>query len=138
MPAAAKKHTLKGAGAFSEYYFELIGYTTQTNDSSPLAKVSTSSCEVCNENIIQPSKLNQNDGGWNVGGDYAPKISSAQKEGSNSVWVAFQFTQDARTVFNSDGKIFEKYAATKTPRAGSFTLVWQNGWKLDSVDLAAS
>lgn len=138
MPEAAKEHSLKGAGAFSEYYFELIGYTTQTNNSKQLAQVSTSSCKVCNENIIEPSKQNQQAGGWNAGGEYNPTISSAQEDGPNSVWVTFQFTQEARTVFNSDGQVSEKYAATENPRAGSFTLLWDNGWKLDSVDLTAS
>lgn len=138
MPAAAKKHTLEGAGAFSKYYFDLLEYTTWTNDSKQVAAISTSDCVVCRENIIQPANLNQKEGGWNVGGDYSPTIASAQGDGPDRVWVAFKFVQKARTVFDSKGQISTEYVATKKPRVGSFSLLWSDGWKLDSVDLTDS
>ncbi|MGP5194532.1 DUF6318 family protein [Arthrobacter rhombi] len=138
MPAKAKKHDLEGAGAFTRYYFDLLEYTTWTNDSEQLAAVSTTACVICRENVIEPAKLNQKEGGWNVGGAYSPQIASSQSDGPNRVWVTFKFTQEARTVFDSKGAISTEYLATKTPRAGSFSLVWSDGWKLDSVDLTKS
>lgn len=36
MPAAAKEKSTDGASAFAEYYFELINYSIETNDSEPL------------------------------------------------------------------------------------------------------
>ncbi|WP_343900527.1 DUF6318 family protein [Arthrobacter rhombi] len=138
MPEAAKKHTLKGAGAFSEYYFELIEYTSVTNESAPIRKVSSSDCDLCQNDIIKPAIENAKNGGWITGGKFHPSISSAQKEGTKEVWVSFKYLQDESRVYDPDKVLNRILHETSDPVVGSFYLEWNHGWQVNSVELATT
>lgn len=137
MPAAAKVHTVEGAAAFTKYYFELIEYTTVTNNSAPISKVSSTECGLCQEDIIGPAKKNKRNGGWNTGGEFDLSLSSAQKEG-NEVWVAFKYTQAAGHVYDADKSLKTILEKTPKPVTGSFFLGWQGGWRVNSVEFPNS
>lgn len=135
MPPAAKKKTLKGAAAFAEYYFELIEYTAVTNDPAPIAKASSSDCDLCQDDIIKPAKANKKSGGWSTGGKFRPTISSAQREGSE-VWVAFKYLQEESRVYDPDKVLNRILHETPEPVVGSFFLEWKDGWQVNSVEIA--
>lgn len=138
MPAAAKKHDLEGAAAFSKYYFELIEYTSITTKTSPISRVSLSTCTACQENLIVPSDLNRKNKTWNSGGAYSPTITAAQNSKAGHTTVAFKYEQDKRVVYDSKGKINAVYDPTVEPVYGTFRLVWKAGWKMQSIDIIES
>lgn len=138
MPAKAKKHDLEGAAEFTKYYFELIEYTSVTNESKPISKVSSSDCELCDEAIIEPAKHNKEKGGWNTGGAFDLSISSAQKEGPDEVWVSFTYLQAGGQVYDPDKTVRTTLEETSTPVVGSFFLGWKDGWRVNSVEFPES
>lgn len=138
MPAAAKKHDLEGAAAFSKYYFELIEYTAITNESAPINEASSPKCDLCQNDIIKPAIDNKKNGGWSTGGKFHPTISSAQDEGSDEVWVAFKYLQDETYVYDPDKVLNRILHETPKPVVGSFFLEWQQGWQVNSVEIATS
>lgn len=137
MPKAAKEHTVEGAAAFTKYYFDLIEYTTVTNESAPISKVSAPNCELCQDDIIGPAKKNKKNGGWNTGGEFDLSISSAQKEGAE-VWVAFKYMQAAGRVYDANKSLKTILEETPEPVTGSFFLGWQGGWRVNSVEFPKS
>lgn len=138
MPAKAKKHSLDGAAAFSEYYFELIEYAAVTSESKPISILSSPECKLCQEAIIAPAKYNKKRGGWNTGGEFHVSISSAQREGHDEVWVSFKYTQAGGRVYDPDRSVRTTLEATSNPIVGSFFLGWADGWLVNSVEFPSS
>ncbi|MDN5813691.1 MAG: DUF6318 family protein [Micrococcaceae bacterium] len=138
MPAAAKKHDLEGAAAFTEYYFDLIEYTSVTNESKPISKVSSPECQLCHASIIDPAISNKKSGGWNTGGAFKLSVSSAQKEGPNEVWVSFNYIQAGGLVYDPDKTVRTTLEKTPKPVVGSFFLGWDDGWRVNSVEFPKS
>jgi len=135
MPALAKKKSPEGAAAFAKHYFELIEYTSTTTETSPIKKVSLPSCKACQEDVISTSDYNKENHAWNAGGAYHPTITAAQKSEAGYTVVAFKYNQDKRIVYDSKGKINAVYDPTQKPIYGTFRLVWNNGWKMQTIDI---
>lgn len=138
MPAEAKKKTAEGAAAFTEYYFELIEYTTVTNDSKPMENVTERGCGLCVAGIIVPAKKNTKGGGWNAGGAYEVDISSARLLEGSEALTAFRFNQSKQYTYNSGGDVNSVQEATIEPVIGSMSLTWKHGWRTTSIDVATS
>ncbi|WP_372699706.1 DUF6318 family protein [Arthrobacter sp. JSM 101049] len=138
MPAEAKKKTLEGAAAFSDFYFSLIEFTSTTNDTKPIKKYSEKSCEVCQHDVIGPSDRNKKNHAWNAGGEYHPTITAAKFPDRGGALVSFKYDQDKRYVYNAGGEVETIYAKTKSPIFGTFALNWDNGWKVQSINIVES
>lgn len=133
MPGAAKEHSPKGAGAFSEYYFELIDYTQWTNDSVPIKKATSRSCEGCSE-VIDSADDNKKNGAWSAGGDRHVTIQNAQiLKGTPSASINFSFEQTRMVLYNGDGSRFGHLPATDKPVVGAMGLTYDKGWKVTSM-----
>ncbi|MGP5397756.1 DUF6318 family protein [Arthrobacter rhombi] len=135
MPVKAKKKTLKGAAAFAEYYFSLIEYTSTTTKTGPMKRVSLSTCKVCQDDIIAPSDENERNHAWNSGGAYHPTITAAKFPATGEALVSFKYDQDKRYVHDSDGEATTIYGKTKSPVYGTFSFVWDEGWKVQSINI---
>jgi hypothetical protein len=138
LPSQAADHTLKGAAAFGTYYFSLIEFTSTTNDTNAIKKYSTSSCKICQDDVIGPSDRNRKNKSWNAGGAYHPTMTAARFSGDDDALVSFKYDQDKRYVYTSPGEVEKIYAKTKRPIYGTLALIWDNGWKVQSINIVES
>ncbi|MGP5220169.1 DUF6318 family protein [Arthrobacter rhombi] len=138
IPAKAKKKTLRGSASFAEYFFELIQYTSVTNQTKPIKKYSEDSCTFCQENMIGPSDRNRKNNAWNAGGAYQPTITAAKFTDDGGALVSYKFFQDKRYVYNHEGTVTAIYAKTERPVYGTFSLSWDDGWQVQSINLVES
>lgn len=57
MPAAAKKHTVAGAKAFTRYVWRVVNYTQTTLDAAPLRPLLSKGCDGCNGGLAGIERL---------------------------------------------------------------------------------
>lgn len=138
MPAEASKKTLEGAASFSEYYFEVIEYTSVTTETKPVKQATMPTCKVCQDDIIAPSIQNEKNHAWNSGGAYHSTITAAKFAEAGGALVSFKYDQDKRYVHDSDGEATTIYGKTKKPVYGTFSLAWDEGWKVQSINIVES
>src|SRR6185312_691050 len=70
MPDAAKKKSVDGLKAFTTYYYELLAYTLNTDDSTPVRNLTHSDCDACFEEFINTADGNKVAGSWITGADF--------------------------------------------------------------------
>ncbi|WP_417218704.1 DUF6318 family protein [Arthrobacter sp.] len=138
MPEAAKAKTPKGLKAFSEHYFALMSYTVVTSDPDPMKKVTSKYCDVCVDGFIDAATLNQRDGTWSAGGHYDATITMAQMVGKKSGTANFNYKRAKVTLFNSDGSVYGVGKASTKPVRGTFSAVYENGWKITELNISKS
>jgi hypothetical protein len=136
MPEAAKKKSEAGVKAFVEHYYELIEYTTETNDSKPLRAVTDPSCEACFEEFIDTADGNRIAGSWIAGVDLEPVITKSIVDGKGGV-ALFTLRQGEMLVYASDGTQYAKFPAVEKPLPGTIVLSYESGWKVQSLDVKA-
>ncbi|WP_417234058.1 DUF6318 family protein [Arthrobacter sp.] len=138
MPEAAKKKTPEGLKEFSEYYFDLLTYTTITNDTKPLEKATSKYCDLCAKGFIDPATNNRKNKTWAVGGEYDAKIESSQLVGDKSGTAIWQYNRRKATYFNSDGTVYGTSDGSKRPMGGTFSAVYEKGWKITEISTVKS
>jgi hypothetical protein len=135
MPKEAKEKTAQGVKAFAEYYFELMEYTAWSLDSEPIKASTSRDCITCGESIIDPADQNRASGAWVAGGAYDAEIVLAQIVNNANAVATFAFEQTESVAYNSDGDIFGTIPATDQPVVGSFSFIFDDGWKVSSLSI---
>lgn len=125
-------NTKDGIIAFTQYYFELVDYAVLTYDTKPLKAVTERTCYLCAKQIIDPADGNRGHGGWHVGGKTAVTVTFAKKATGNSI-SGFTFTREKTSVYLVNGKLQSTIAAITAPRAGTFNLIFEDGWSVADV-----
>ena len=133
MPAAAKEKSKEGIAAFTKFYFELVDYTVLTYDTKPIKAVTERTCYLCAKQIIDPADGNRGHGGWHAGGETDVTVTFARNTKGNSV-SGFTFLREETGVYLANGKLQSTIPATNTPRAGTFNLIFNNGWSVVDVE----
>jgi hypothetical protein len=136
MPDAATKKTEAGIKAFTEHYYELLEYTITTNESKNLRKITDPSCDACFKEFIDTADGNKVAGSWITGINLRPVVGTAVIDDNNGV-ALITLTQDEMLVYASDGTQYAKFPAVKNPVKGTILLHFENGWKVQSMDVEA-
>lgn len=129
MPAAAKSPTADGARAFSEYYFDIINYAVETNDSQPLKNVSTHSCQVCGESLIDPADAAKRAGSWQVGGKHSYEVLDSYMSAKNKAAVTMSFETDKSVLYSSDKRKPLEVPESKAEII-ALGIEFNDGWKV--------
>ena len=132
IPEAATEKSEEGIIAFTEYYFELVDYAVLTYDTKPIKKVTERTCYLCAKQIIDPADGNRGKGGWHVGGRTDLAVDFAKNTPGNAV-SGFTFRREETQVYAKDGKLQSTLPAITEPRAGTFNLVFNDGWSVVDV-----
>ncbi|WP_258142740.1 DUF6318 family protein [Arthrobacter sp. MYb227] len=133
MPEAAKEKSIEGLKAFVPYYYELLAYTLNTDDSKPVRKVTHADCDVCFEEFINTADGNKVAGSWITGADFETSITRAIVDGKSGV-VLFTLMQGQMLVYSSTGTQYASFEASSKPLPGSMLLLYDNGWKVQSIE----
>ncbi|GAA3323513.1 hypothetical protein J2S64_003803 [Paeniglutamicibacter sulfureus] len=133
MPEAAKENSKEGIVAFTEHYFELVDYAVLTYDTKPLKLVTERTCYLCATQIIDPADGNRGRGGWHAGGRTDVSVTFARNTKGNSV-SGFTFLRERTLVYSANGELQSTIPAITSPRAGTFNLVFNNGWSVVDVE----
>lgn len=134
MPDAAKEKSVEGLKAFVPYYYELLAYTLNTDDSKPVRKVTHPDCEVCFEEFIKTADGNKVAGSWITGAEFMPQVTRAVIEGKSGV-VLYTLMQGEMLVYTSKGKQYASFEASSKPMPGSMILLYDKGWLVQSIEI---
>lgn len=132
MPELANKNSKNGAKSFTEYYFDLVNYTIETNDTKPIKQFTTHACEVCGLSIIDPSDRAKIDGRWQVGGKHRYKVISSEKTGANLAITAVRYTADSAKYY-MEPNIVETELEPLASTIVSVGLEYDSGWKVYKI-----
>jgi hypothetical protein len=133
MPDAAKKKTVAGIKAFAEYYYELIEYTIQTNDTKPIKKVSKRTCVECGNGFIDPFDNNKKAGSWMAGASFDVVVTKTILQPSQGI-ALYTTTQGEMTLYMSDGTLQGVFPATPKPAPLMMLLRFERGWMVESLE----
>lgn len=133
MPAAAKKNSKDGIVAFTKHYFALVDYSVLTYETKPLKAVTERTCYLCAKQIIDPADGNRGHGGWHVGGKTDVTVTFARNTKGSSI-SGFTFLREKTWVYLANGKLQSTIPAITAPRAGTFNLIFDNGWSVVDVE----
>ena len=136
MPDAAKEKSVEGLKAFVPYYYDLLAYTLNTDDSKPVRKVTHPDCEVCFEEFIKTADGNKAAGSWITGAEFTPQVTRAIIDGKSGV-VLFVLDQSEILLYASDGTQYASFEASTKPQPGSMVLLFDKGWKVQSIEIEA-
>ncbi|MEE1620065.1 DUF6318 family protein [Zafaria sp. J156] len=135
MPAEAKEQTAEGLKAFVEYYFDLINYTGQTQDSAPLKAVTSRSCELCATAFIDVADLNKEAGAWIVGGEHDVTVFTSHSEEAGTGIATFGVVVAPMTIYNSDGTLNGE-AEEEEDILGAISTEFDDGWTVVGFDVS--
>ena len=136
MPDAAKKKSVDGLKAFTTYYYELLAYTLNTDDSKPVRNLTHSDCDACFEEFINTADGNKVAGSWITGADFETLVTRAIVDGKSGV-VLYTVGQSEILLYASDGTQYASFEASTKPQPGSMLLLYDRGWKVQSMEVEA-
>ncbi|MGQ3384436.1 DUF6318 family protein [Glutamicibacter sp. TV12E] len=129
LPSMAKHRNKDGATEFAKYYFELINFTVESNDSTPLKNVTTRECQVCGNTLIDPADRAKRNGTWRVGGLHHATILDSYMSANDKAVVTVSFTSDSGYLYNKSRKTPEEFTATKST-VMSLGLEYDKKWRV--------
>ncbi|WP_139194759.1 DUF6318 family protein [Arthrobacter sp. UCD-GKA] len=133
MPEAAKKKNEAGIKAFAEYYYELVEYTIQTNDTKPIKQVTERTCVECASGFIDPFDNNRKAGSWLAGADFEITVTKSILQPKNGV-VLYTSTQSEMVAYMSDGTRQGVFPASDKPFPATMLLSWDDGWSVETLE----
>ena len=133
MPEAAKNNSEAGIKAFALYYYDLVEYTIQTNDTEPIKKVTMKSCLACGESFIDPFDNNEKAGSWLVGSPFNMKVTKTILQPKNGI-ALFTTKQGEMVAYMSDGTRQGAFPASSEPNPATMLLAWDKGWKVEQLE----
>ena len=135
LPEVAKTETKEGAEAFAKYWFALLSYSYETGDVTPISRITSSSCVMC-ERAKEVQKGWHEDGRWLGGGKITtPSVATNFRVAADGNYqVAVQVSQEALSYYNPDGSLDS--TDPKPADTGSLMLVvYKDGaWFVNSVE----
>lgn len=131
-PKEAGQNTSAGAKAFVDFYFELINYVIETNDTQVIRKYTNRTCKACGDSIIDPAEYSKAAKEWIVGGEYTAEVIDSHMTSKKSALVTTSFKSDPLAIYLSPNKLSRKYSEVE-PSLGTFQLEYKSGWRV--VDL---
>ncbi len=113
LPAKAKEFSKEGLIAFSEYWYETLGYVYETGDSNPMMAVTGAGCKTCSF-INEPVSGWYTSGGWIVGGQMTVlETTSSFVETAGGAYQALLLVRQAKvTYYSADGSIAQEHQQT--------------------------
>ena len=133
MPVAAMKKSEAGIKAFAEYYYALIEYTIQTNDTKPIKQVTKRTCVECGSTYIDPFDNNKKAGSWLAGADIKAVITKTILQPDQGI-ALYTTTQGEMTLYMSDGTLQGVFPATPKPAPMMMLLKFEKGWLVESME----
>ncbi|RAX50031.1 hypothetical protein DQ353_05795 [Arthrobacter sp. AQ5-05] len=133
MPEAAKKKSEVGIKAFAEYYYALIEYTIQTNDTKPIKQVTKRTCVECGSTYIDPFDNNKKAGSWLAGANIKAVITKTILQPDQGI-ALYTTTQGEMSLYMSDGTLQGVFPATPTPAPMMMLLRFEKGWLVESME----
>ena len=135
LPEAAKDKTPEGAVAFTEFYVELMNYTSTTNDVKPILDFTDSGCRACFAGTISLAEYRERKNLHVVGGDLTVGELWGDVDGVNGT-VAGPAQIDAYRSYEGSGQVVEDVLKVQDQLA-TFTLVFTSGsWKALAIESA--
>lgn len=132
MPDAAKQNSKNGAISFAEHYFDVVNYSFATTTTDELKKLTSRSCKLCGERLIDPIDSAQRNGAWQVGGQHDYQLIDLLQPTKNRAVAIFDYSVDSQEVYAAPNEVVRKWRAAKN-RAVSFELEFNDGWKVKSL-----
>jgi len=129
LPNAAKRNSKDGATAFAKYYFEVINYTVESNDTRPLKRLTSRECQICGETLIDPADRSARNGTWRVGGLHHANVMDSYMSAKDKAVVTLHFTADGGYMYNASREKPEKFDAAQSTVV-SMGLEYDKGWKV--------
>ena len=133
MPEAAKKKNEVGIKAFAEYYYALVEYTIQTNDTKPIKHLTEPTCVECASGFIDPFDNNRKAGAWLAGADFEITVTKSILQPKNGV-VLYTSTQSEMVAYMSDGTRQGVFPASDKPFPATMLLSWDDGWSVETLE----
>ncbi|MFL4474565.1 DUF6318 family protein [Paeniglutamicibacter sp. MACA_103] len=136
MPEAAKQKSEQGIKAFATYYYDLVEYTIQTNDTKPIKKITTRSCVECGEVFIDPFDNNKKAGSWIAGATFDVfdvVVTKTILQADHGI-ALYTTAQEEMTLYMSDGTLQGVFPAMPKPAPVMMQLHYERGWMVDSVE----
>lgn len=134
IPSAAKERTADGAVAFAEYYFDLINFAIETNDSAPIKKYTLRECYVCATAIIDPADQAKVTGKWQVGGRHHVKVFDSYMPDKKTAIVSARFEIDPATFYLKPNTPSSK-KAKRPSQVAALGMEFEEGWKIYLIDI---
>lgn len=132
MPESASKNSEDGARSFSEYYFDLVNYTIETNDTKLIKKFTTHACEVCGLSIIDPADRAKIDGRWQVGGKHRYEVLASEITGENLAVTSVRYSADSAK-FYVEPHVVESELERLPSTIVALGLEYDSGWKVYKI-----
>ncbi|GAA1859441.1 hypothetical protein GCM10009715_03710 [Paeniglutamicibacter psychrophenolicus] len=127
------KKSEAGIKAFAEYYYALIEYTIQTNDTKPIKQVTKRTCVECASGFIDPFDNNKKAGSWLAGADFEVTVTKSILQPKNGV-VLYTSTQSEMVAYMSDGTRQGVFPASEEPFPATMLLSWDSGWSVETLE----
>ncbi|MFY9678579.1 DUF6318 family protein [Glutamicibacter protophormiae] len=135
LPAQASENSAEGAASFAEYYFELINYLVESNDSNPIKKVTSRSCEVCGKSLIDPAARAQVSGKWQVGGGHTFKVVDSFISSKNKAAVSMVYSVASAKFYIRPNELVSTEKSTESMRL-SLVIEYDDGWQVQKIVFA--
>ncbi len=132
-PEKAHNRSDEGAAAFTAYYFDIVNYALESYKADTLAEISSRSCYLCGDFLIDPIRRNASRGNWQVGGKYKVRDFVAHKTGKSDYTVSFIITRERKQMYASTGELVEDSPAISNPIAGAAKLKYGEQWVVESL-----
>lgn len=132
IPKKALDNSDDGAAAFTEYYYDLVNYTIDTNDSAEIKKYTTRECKVCGLSIIDPADKAKEASRWQVGGKHHPRILSSNMSGKNLAVVNVEYSADSIKTYEAPNKLYSQSAGLEPIRV-AVAVEFDDGWKVYKI-----
>lgn len=129
MPERARENSKDGAAAFAEYYFDLVNYVIETNDTSLIKKATTHQCAVCAFSVIDPADQAHREGRWQVGGRHYATVVNSVMSGKNLAIVTVSYKTDASEFYVEPKKIESELDPLEATRV-VLGLEFDGSWKV--------
>lgn len=133
-PELANENSENGAASFAEYYFDLINYLVESNDSAPLKKVTSRACEICGKSLIDPAARAQISGKWQVGGRHEFMVLDSYLSTKNKAAVSLIYSISEAEFYVEPDELDSKEEAVDSKRM-TLSLQYDKGWKVQKIVL---
>ncbi len=135
LPEAAKANSKEGVEAFARYWFQVMSYAYETGDVGPLAKITATSCEMC-EGVKRAVAQAYTNGQWLSGGTFStPSVSSSFKpQPDQRISVVVQVIQTEIRYWSSAETEYRQPGEQTSTANVAFLRFVEGAWTLDAVN----
>ncbi|MGV2853885.1 DUF6318 family protein [Glutamicibacter sp. AGC13] len=135
MPEAAKVKSKEGAAEFTRYYFDLINYTAETTKTGPIKNVTSRSCKLCAEAIIDSADESASVGEWQVGGEYKASVIDSYISAPGRAIVTARFSAEPFDTYIVPDSVVAEYSEVKSSLS-TFQLSFDTKWTVEDLLVA--